>query len=94
MGINHRSSHIAVTQQLLDGACVLAILEQVSGEGVPQRMTSAALLNQRFPHRGADGLLKGTLMNVMASLCACARVTRSFRSGKDELLGPFARHVR
>jgi len=36
MGIAHRRLHILVAEQFLNGADVVAGLEQVSGEGMPQ----------------------------------------------------------
>jgi hypothetical protein len=36
MGVNHGRGDTPVTQELLDGLDVIAILEQVSGKGMPQ----------------------------------------------------------
>lgn len=36
----HRHLHVGVAQQLLDGANVVAIFEQVCGKGVAERVTA------------------------------------------------------
>jgi len=36
VGIDHRGADVLVAEQLLDGADVVALLQQVGGEGVPQ----------------------------------------------------------
>lgn len=38
MRVDHRRAHVVVTQQLLHGADVVAVFQQVGGEAVPQGM--------------------------------------------------------
>lgn len=41
MGVDHRGAHILVAQELLDGPDVVAILEEVGGKGVSERVRGA-----------------------------------------------------
>jgi len=55
MGIDHRGFDVFVAQKFLDGADVIAVLEQVGGEAVakgvrPHRFDDAGLLSG-FAHR-------------------------------------------
>ena len=47
MGVNHRSAYIAVPQQLLNRPNVVAVLEQMCGERVSQRVATRRL---RYPN--------------------------------------------
>lgn len=38
VGVDHRRPHVVVTQELLNGADVIANLQQVRGKGVSQRV--------------------------------------------------------
>jgi hypothetical protein len=42
MGINHRGFDIFVAEEFLDGADVVAVLQEVSGKGVPKGVTTDA----------------------------------------------------
>ena len=48
MGVDHRHLYIAVAQKFLYGSNVITVFEQVSGEGMPERMTSDPLGQSRF----------------------------------------------
>ncbi len=43
VGIDHRCAHVLVSQELLHGANVVAVLEVVSGEGMPEGMGGGEL---------------------------------------------------
>jgi hypothetical protein len=43
MGVDHRRLDVAVAQEFLYGSNVIAAFEQVSGEGMPERMASGPL---------------------------------------------------
>src|SRR5262245_29455899 len=53
VGVDHGRAHVPVPQELLDGADILAVLEQVGGEGVAQGVTGGGLGDART----ADGVL-------------------------------------
>ena len=57
VGINHRRADIVVPKKLLDGADVVAILQQVCRKGVSQGMGTTALGDAR----SADGVVHGAL---------------------------------
>ena len=41
--INHRRTHILMSQQFLHGADIIAIFQKVRGKAVPERMTTSTL---------------------------------------------------
>ena len=51
MGIDHRGADVLVAQQLLHGPNIVAVFQQMCGEGVAQRVTRRRLLNSGSPHR-------------------------------------------
>ncbi len=40
MGVDHGGVDVAVAEQFLDGAYVVAVFEEVGGEGMPERMAA------------------------------------------------------
>ena len=58
MRIDHGRVHVPVAQQLLDGADVVAVLEQVGREGVPQGVRAGPLGDAGPPDRLLDGPLE------------------------------------
>jgi hypothetical protein len=59
-----------VTEELLQGPDVGAVLEQVHGEGVSQGVTARPLGDSRDEHGLTDGLLDYGFVKVMAPLLA------------------------
>ena len=43
MGVGHRGADVPVVEELLDGADVVAILQQLGGEGLPEGMARGGL---------------------------------------------------
>ena len=72
--VDHGGLEIRVTEQLLDGADVVAVLEQVGGKGVPQRRTAGGLSESRLTHGRLHGSLHGLLMQVMTHRHAGVRI--------------------
>lgn len=66
MGINHRSFDIFVTKQFLDGADVVAILQEVSSEGMAEGVTTDPFCD----FGTSDGLLKGFLESTFVQVIA------------------------
>ena len=56
-----------MAEQLLDSADIVAIFQQVGGEGVPEGMASDALVDSCQTGRFFDCLLQGALADVMAA---------------------------
>jgi hypothetical protein len=55
--VDHSRSHVLVTHQLLDCPDVVTCRQQVSGEAVAQRVTTACLGNAGLPDRLLHRLL-------------------------------------
>ena len=51
VSINHSSRSVPMPQQLLNGSNVIATLQQVSGEGMSQRMATSRFKNSRLKAR-------------------------------------------
>jgi hypothetical protein len=68
VGVDHRGAHVFVTQEFLDGANVVARLEEVSREGVPECMTADVLRDTRSAHPFLHGALHEAFVNMMTPL--------------------------
>ena len=47
MGIDHGGAHILMAKQFLDRLDVIAVVQQVGGEGMPSRVATGRLNNRR-----------------------------------------------
>src|SRR5204863_9190772 len=74
VGVDLGGRRIRVKEQLLDGADVVAVLEQMGGKGVPQRMTAGGLGESRLTTVRLPGSLHGLLMQVMTHRHAGVRI--------------------
>src|SRR5262245_50351163 len=92
--VDHRGVDIAVAEQLLERADVVAGFEQVGGKAVPQRMRADRLGQTGAATRVADGALGDGLVQVVAAVCAAARVDGDHRRGEHPLPAPLALGVR
>src|SRR5262245_43355879 len=54
VGVDHGGIHVGVAEQLLNGADVVALLQEVSGEGVAQRVAGGRLGDAGRAHRGPE----------------------------------------
>lgn len=63
--INHRRPNVVVSEELLNRSQVGTRLEEVGGEGVPERMTADRFLDLSDEARAADSALQSSLMEVM-----------------------------
>lgn len=68
VGVNHGGSHIAVPQQLLNGAYVIITLQQVAGEAVAKGMGTCAFANLSVIDRLPDRLLDVGFMQMVAPI--------------------------
>ena len=65
MRVDHRGFDILVTQQILNGADILAVLEQVGGEGVAECVAGDALLDTSEFGCTVNGFLQGAGADMM-----------------------------
>src|SRR5215470_16872478 len=66
--VDHRRADVVVSQELLDGADVAPVLEQVRGERVPKRMGRRTLPKVRL----ANGLEYRSLQDGLVQMMATA----------------------
>ena len=66
VGVDHRGLDALVTEQLLDGADVVAVLEQMGGEGMAQAVAAGGLVDAGGSAGAADGPLDGAGAQVEA----------------------------
>ena len=86
--VDHRGSHVLVTQELLDRPDIIAVLDQVGSkgvsEGVAARPPRDSDVHNCLPHRTLDH----ALVHVVPPLGSASRVPTSMLGGKDPLPSP------
>jgi hypothetical protein len=87
--VDHRRVHVGMAKQLLHGANVIAQLQEMRGEAMPQGMTADAFVQPQPTNGGRHGPLHAPLKNVMPPQLAAARIARPLPRSKDKL--PFQR---
>ena len=75
-------------EQLLDGSDIMAVLQEMSREGVPEGMGATTLGDTRLPDRILHNAVEHGLVQVVASALARDPITISTRGGRDPLPGP------
>jgi hypothetical protein len=65
MGVNHRGRDIGMSQQLLHGANVATVFQQVRREAMSQRVATGGLGNLCATHGVLDFALHGAFVDVM-----------------------------
>ena len=88
VGVDHGGGDVAVAEELLDSANVVAGLEEVGGEGVAEGVAAGRLGD----FGGLAGRVEGTLEHGFVQVVApqlAARVAVVARGRKDPLPGPF-----
>ncbi len=93
MCVDHRRLHVAVPEQLLHRANVIARFQQMRGEAMPQRVRPNRFRDSNASSRFANGSLGHGLVQVMPAPLSRARVSRDGRGGKDPLPTLFAVRV-
>ena len=66
VGVDHGGLDILVAEQVLDGADVVAVLEQVGGEGVAQGVAGDALVDAGQASGAMNGPLQAAGADVVA----------------------------
>jgi hypothetical protein len=79
VGVDHGRLHALMPQKLLHRPDVVAVHQQVRGEGVPQGMAGRRLGDAGLPCRVVEGPLQRPLVQVVAPVLACARIARDLR---------------
>ena len=79
MRVDLRGGDVGVAEQFLHGADVVAVLEQVRGEGMAQRVASGRLGDSRPVHGGPHRLLHRALVEMMPAHHPRPRVQRTAR---------------
>src|SRR5713101_3099847 len=86
--VDHRRGNVLVPEELLDRAYVVAGLEQVGREAVPQYVRRDRLRDTGARRRACDRTLHDLLVEVVAAHRAATRVRRARACGKDVLPRP------
>jgi hypothetical protein len=89
MGVDHGRCDVAVAEQLLHGPDVVAVLQEVCGERVPESVAGRALRDPGRADRVMDRALDHGLVQVMAPALAGLAIDVDAGGGEDPLPGPF-----
>ena len=93
VGVDHGGGDVGVAEELLDGADVVAALEEVGGEGVADGVAAGAFGEAGGEDGVVDGALEDRLVEVVAAPGGGGRVVVVAGGGEDPLPGPFAAGV-
>lgn len=74
MCIDHGSAHVFVAQQLLNSPDVIAVIEKMSCEAMPESMTASMLGNVREGDSSFDTSLQDLRREMVSADHAVARV--------------------
>ena len=91
MSIDHGCADIFMTQEFLDGANIIPVLEKMGGEAMAKGMRADRLIHTGPTGRLSNGLLNIAGMNMMSQFFTSARLAGIFRSREYVLPGPFPR---
>jgi hypothetical protein len=94
VGVDHGDGDVAVAEELLDGADVVAGFEEVGGEGVPEAVGGDVLGDPGEGRAQLDGSLDDGLVEVVAAGLSGAGVKVGAGRGEEPLPGPRAGGVR
>jgi len=86
MGVDHRRLDALVTQQLLHGPDVIAVQEQVGGEGVPQSVTACMLGDACLVLGLVEGPLEISFMQMVPATLSRPRIPKQRGSRKGVAL--------
>jgi hypothetical protein len=89
VGVDHGGLDVSVSEEVLDSADVVAVLQKVSGEGMAEGVAADAFGDVCAAGGEVDGLLEGAAAGVMAAADAGARVGGDVTRGEDELPDEF-----
>lgn len=90
VGVDHGRFDIRVAQELLHGSNIIAAIQQMRGERMPEGMTRGPLADARATHRLGVGAGDRRFVQVPADALARVGVDADCRGWKDELPAEFA----
>ena len=93
MRINLRGGYVPVPEEFLHGSDVVAVFQQVSGEGVAEGVGAGALGDAGMPDRVSDRPLKDGLMEVVTAVLAGRSLNVDSGGRGDPLSRPLAAGV-
>jgi hypothetical protein len=88
VGVDHGGFDVFVSEQFLDGADVVTVLEQVGGEGVAEGVATDALGDFGVAGSLFDSFLQATFVEVVTDNFATARIFAAGAGGKSVLPNP------
>lgn len=94
VGVEHRGGDVFMPEELLDGANVVAVFEQVRGETVSEGVAAGGLSQPGGANGELDGVLQVLLGKVMAARFSAAGIGGDFARGEDVLPRPGAGRTR
>jgi len=89
MRVEHGRADVLVAQQFLNGPDVIAVLEQMGGERVPERVAGSRFHQARPADGLLDGPLQDNLVEVVPSALAGISLYVDTRCGEDPMPSPF-----
>ena len=89
MGVDHRRPHVAVPQQFLHRADVVAGFQKMRGERMTEAVAGRALDQTRLDHCPAHRLLQGRFVCMVAALLTGRRITPALRLWKQPVVRDF-----
>jgi hypothetical protein len=90
VGVDHGGGDIPMAEELLDGADVVASIQQVGGEAVPQAVAACLFGEARRAHGVVEGALEDGFVKVVTEEPSGVPVTVFARRRKDPLPPPRA----
>ena len=88
MGVDHRGANVLMPKQLLHGANVVAVSQQVCRKRMAKCVAGHSFGQPSFPHGGLDRLLNERFVNMMTPLLAGPLVHPPIVLGENELPAP------
>ena len=88
MGVDHGRFDVLVSQQLLHRADIVAVFQQVGGEGVAQGVAGAVFDYARGVNRPADRALDGVFENVVPTGYPGSRIDGEVVHGEYPMPSP------
>jgi hypothetical protein len=94
MRVDHRRADVAVPEQRLNRANVVAVFQEMSREGMAEGMAGRRLGDPGGPNRIVYRALEDGLVEMVPAPLSCHSVHVGPRRGEDPLPSPFAARVR
>ncbi len=88
MGVNHRGAHIPVPKQFLNRPDVIAVFQQMRGEGMTESMAACGFRDASLQDRLLYRALQNGFVEVVPALLSCAPVGIMACRWKDPLPRP------